>query len=164
MKNTNEIEGNDNFDDILNEASKGEKTFVTKSLQIATQINSILERKKMLQKDFAIKMGKSEAEISKWLSGFHNLTIKTIANIEAVLGETVIVTPLQFSNAPHAIEALISHINSPAPFRTPLDLNTRVDSKAIPIARVISMPHLTFMEVEFTEPLQNKPSYLPTGT
>ncbi len=37
-----------------------------------------------MQRDLANAMGKTEAEISKWLCGFHNFTIKTISKIEAV--------------------------------------------------------------------------------
>jgi transcriptional regulator with XRE-family HTH domain len=35
-------------------------------------------------------MGKSESEISKWLTGLHNLELRTIYKIEAVLGEDII--------------------------------------------------------------------------
>jgi len=40
-----------------------------------------------------LKLNKSNAEISKWLSGQHNLTVKSIAKIEEALGEEIITTP-----------------------------------------------------------------------
>lgn len=71
------------------------KQHVTKNLDIIDQIYDILERKAWTQKDLAKKMGKNESEISKWLSGLHNLTIKTIAKLEVVLGEDIILTPIE---------------------------------------------------------------------
>jgi transcriptional regulator with XRE-family HTH domain len=35
-------------------------------------------------------LGKSESEISKWLTGLHNLELRTIYKIEIALGEDVI--------------------------------------------------------------------------
>ena len=35
-------------------------------------------------------ISKSESEISKWLTGLHNLELRTIYKIEAALGEEVI--------------------------------------------------------------------------
>ena len=94
------------------EAPKEEKLFVSKSLHIASQIIAIMERKKMLQKDFAVLMGKTEPEISKWLSGFHNFTIKTITKIEAELDETIITTPKKvFEDIGDVIDKFVSSIN-----------------------------------------------------
>ncbi len=67
--------------------------FIDLNLDISEQIMEILSRKGWTQKDLANKLGKSEAEISKWLSGIHNLTLKSIAKMEATLGEFIIVTP-----------------------------------------------------------------------
>ncbi len=60
------------------------------SFAIADKIDAILKRKGMSQKEFAKKMNKTEAEVSRWLSGNHNFTIKTIAKITSVLGEDII--------------------------------------------------------------------------
>lgn len=83
--------------DFLNEVSKETPQesviFIEKSLAIVNIIFNILERKSLKQKDLAFLLGKSEAEISKWLGGTHNLTLRTISKIEAVLGESVIEIP-----------------------------------------------------------------------
>ena len=60
------------------------------SFAIADKIDAILKRKRMSQKEFAKRMNKTEAEVSRWLSGTHNFTIKTIAKITSVLGEDII--------------------------------------------------------------------------
>ncbi len=44
----------------------------------------------MTQRDFAKKIKRSEAEVSRWLSGTHNFTLSTIAKISAVLGEKIV--------------------------------------------------------------------------
>jgi len=60
------------------------------SIDIANRIFDILEMKKMKQKDLAKLMGKSEAEISKWLKGTHNFNIDTVLKIQTILDEEII--------------------------------------------------------------------------
>lgn len=60
------------------------------SFDIANRIDKILSNRKISQKDFAIMMGKKESEISKWLKGSHNFTLRTIAKITSVLNESII--------------------------------------------------------------------------
>lgn len=69
--------------------------FVDKNLDISEQVHTLLEQKGITQKQFAQMLGKNESEVSKWLSGLHNLTLKSIAKMEAVLGEDIIITPQQ---------------------------------------------------------------------
>lgn len=69
------------------------KLFVDNSLDIAVEVNNVLDEYGWTQKDLADKLGKSESEISKWLSGLHNLTLKSISKIESVLGRKVIEVP-----------------------------------------------------------------------
>lgn len=63
------------------------------SFAIADKIDAIIKEKGMTQKEFAKKMNKTEAEVSRWLSGTHNFTLKTIAKITNVLGESIIFIP-----------------------------------------------------------------------
>lgn len=60
------------------------------SFAISDRIQETLERRGWNQKQFAKKMQKTEAEISVWLSGQHNFTVKTLAKISCVLGEDII--------------------------------------------------------------------------
>lgn len=59
------------------------------SFLIADRIHEILERKGMRQKDIALRLGKKEPEISKWMRGMHNFTIDTLISIENALGEPI---------------------------------------------------------------------------
>lgn len=63
------------------------------SFAIAEKIDAILKEKELTQKEFARKMNKTEAEVSRWLSGTHNFTLKTIAKITAVLGRSIVIVP-----------------------------------------------------------------------
>lgn len=63
------------------------------SFAIAERIDSLLKKKGMSQKDLALKMGKRESEVSRWLTGRHNLTTRTIARISEVLGEEILIIP-----------------------------------------------------------------------
>lgn len=63
------------------------------SFAIADKIDAILKEKGLTQKEFARKMNKTEAEVSRWLSGTHNFTLKTIAKITAVLGRSIVIVP-----------------------------------------------------------------------
>lgn len=60
------------------------------SFDIADSIYSAIKGQGMTQKEFARRMGKTEAEVSVWLSGQHNFSIRTLARISTVLGIDVI--------------------------------------------------------------------------
>ncbi|WP_291867941.1 helix-turn-helix transcriptional regulator [Maribacter sp.] len=85
-KNKNNIIG-----DWLAEYGNPEIDIMVKhNLAIANKVARILKEKGMGKSEFADKMGKSASEVSKWLSGTHNFTIKTIAKLENALGEDLI--------------------------------------------------------------------------
>ncbi len=63
--------------------------FVNKSFDMADRIHALLKMKGMEQKDLANLLGKNESEISKWLTGTHNFTMRTLSTIEQVLGSEV---------------------------------------------------------------------------
>ena len=60
------------------------------SFAISDKIHKLLTNRGMTQKELAKKMGKTEAEVSVWLSGQHNFTLRTLAKISAVFGEDLI--------------------------------------------------------------------------
>lgn len=63
---------------------------VSLSFQIVDRIHEILVERSLLQKDLALMLGKSEAEISKWMRGTHNFTIDTVVAIEEALQAPVL--------------------------------------------------------------------------
>lgn len=77
------------------------RVFVSKNLAISNQISHILEQKGWSQNDLAKAMQKEPSEVSKLLSGLHNITLMSIANIETALGEDIITTPMEASEKYH---------------------------------------------------------------
>lgn len=63
---------------------------VALSFRIVDRICEILEEKGLKQKDLAVRLGKSEAEISKWMRGTHNFTIDTLVSIEDALEAPIV--------------------------------------------------------------------------
>lgn len=61
-------------------------------VEIANRIYMLMEERGMSQRDLAKSLGKTETEVSRWLSGTHNLTIATIAKLAVVFGDNIITT------------------------------------------------------------------------
>ena len=60
------------------------------SVQIANRIYEIMEERGLSQKNLASLLGKTETEVSRWLSGTHNMTVATIAKISTALNADII--------------------------------------------------------------------------
>lgn len=62
-----------------------------RSMDILDRIHELLHDKfDGKQKLLAEKMGKTEAEISKWINGNHNFTLKTISKLETAFGAEIL--------------------------------------------------------------------------
>jgi transcriptional regulator with XRE-family HTH domain len=81
------------MDEIRSTISPEMKLQMEMSVAIANRIYEILEAKGMTQKELAKLLGKTETEVSRWLSGTHNLTLSTICKISAALDEEVVTVP-----------------------------------------------------------------------
>ena len=78
------------FRDAVAQIPNDVRIEVDLSFAIADKIDAILKQKGMTQKEFARKMGKTEAEVSRWVGGTHNFILRTIAKISDVLGERIL--------------------------------------------------------------------------
>ena len=75
----------------LNENGDPEiEAFVEKNLAVTEKVRLALEAKGWSNAQFAHAMGKAPSEVSKWLSGMHNLTLKSIIKMETALGMDLI--------------------------------------------------------------------------
>ncbi len=66
------------------------QTEVQLSADIIARIDALLKKKNMTQRDLARKLGKSDAVVSRWTTGFPNLTLRSIAELSTALGEPLI--------------------------------------------------------------------------
>lgn len=87
------------------------------SFAIADQIHAILIKQGKTQRDLAKMMGKKESEISKWMTGRHNFTSRSLAKISAALGEPIVMT-VQQAEEKYADDVIVpvevsSNINRP---------------------------------------------------
>ena len=78
------------FQEELAKVADDVKMELDMSFALADKIDAILKEKNISQKQLAKKMGKTEAEVSRWLGGTHNFTLRTIAKISAALGVTLL--------------------------------------------------------------------------
>lgn len=82
-----------NISDWLKENGDPEiESFIKKNLAISEKVRLAMEKKGWKSQDLAQAMGKSPSEVSKWLSGMHNLTLKSIIKMEQALGISLLHT------------------------------------------------------------------------
>lgn len=78
------------FKDALEKTNPAIRKEVGFSFDIAKRISDVLAAKHWTQADLARATGKKASLVSRWLSGTHNFTIQTIAEIENALGASII--------------------------------------------------------------------------
>lgn len=77
---------------FLQETPKEFDYFIQHSMDFSIQLSNLLKTSKISQKEFAAILSKEESEVSKWMSGNHNFTLKSISKIEAALDQQLIFT------------------------------------------------------------------------
>lgn len=66
------------------------RRMVDLSFKIVDRIHEILKAKGLKQKELALRLGKKESEICRWMRGTHHFNIDTLITIENALGDPVI--------------------------------------------------------------------------
>ena len=64
--------------------------FIKRNLEITQNVCIILKERGIKKNKFAKMLNKKPSEVSKWLSGLHNLTLKSITKMEVVLDANLI--------------------------------------------------------------------------
>lgn len=78
---------------IASETPEEVKIFVRLYADLLIRVNELLKQNEFTQSSLAQKMKKTPSEISKWMNGEHNFTLKSIAKLQAELGGTLIEVP-----------------------------------------------------------------------
>lgn len=81
------------FQQILDETPGEIDIFISLYADLVVRIQEILKEKNITQKELAERMDKSPSEISKWLNGEHNFTLRSLAKLSAELGEPLLEVP-----------------------------------------------------------------------
>jgi transcriptional regulator with XRE-family HTH domain len=89
-----------------------DKILIEESYALADRIHFLLEKHHISQKELAERLGKSESEISKWLSGGHNFTSHTLVKIGIAVGERVYSIPSESEQKIEEIEKLANVLKS----------------------------------------------------
>jgi transcriptional regulator with XRE-family HTH domain len=80
-------------DRLLKSTPKDVEIFVDLYADLLVRINQLLRENKISKKELAEKMDKKPSEISKWLCGEHNFTLRSLAKLSAELGEPLLEVP-----------------------------------------------------------------------
>ena len=86
------------FQEILDETPEDVEIFVRLYADLVVRINQLLVENNISKKQLADKMDKKPSEISKWLSGEHNFTLRSLAKLSAELGEPLMEVPKKKAN------------------------------------------------------------------
>jgi len=63
---------------------------VAMEFAISNRISELMERRGLSKCEFAQALGKRPSEVTKWLSGQHNFTIRTISMLSDFFGEPLL--------------------------------------------------------------------------
>lgn len=78
---------------IFDNTPEETKIYVDLYSDIVLRINYLLNKQGYSQKKLADNLGKRPSEVNKWLISEHNFTLKSIAKLQAELGEPIINIP-----------------------------------------------------------------------
>jgi transcriptional regulator with XRE-family HTH domain len=80
-------------DKLIKSTPKEVEIFVDLYADLVVRINQILRDKGLTKKELAENLGKHPSEVSKWLNGEHNFTLRSLAKLSAELGEPLLEVP-----------------------------------------------------------------------
>ncbi|SFE43318.1 helix-turn-helix domain-containing protein [Thermoflexibacter ruber] len=86
-------------DRLLKNTPKDVEIFVDWYADLVVRINQLLRENKITKKELAEKLDKKPSEVSKWLNGEHNFTLRSLAKLSAELGEPLLEVPKRKNQA-----------------------------------------------------------------
>jgi transcriptional regulator with XRE-family HTH domain len=111
-------------DRLLKNTPTEVKIYVDLYADIVVRINQLLKEKGITQKKLAEMMEKKPSEISKWLSGEHNFTLKSLAKLSAELGEPLLEVPKRISHpefikvSGRSVQSFVIHLKNDSKIKT----------------------------------------------
>ena len=59
-------------------------------MAISNRINELMLKRGLSKLEFAQALGKRPSEVTKWLSGQHNFTVRTLSLLSSFFGESLV--------------------------------------------------------------------------
>jgi transcriptional regulator with XRE-family HTH domain len=112
------------FQRILDNTPKDVDIFVDWYADLVVRINQLLRENNMSKKELAEKMNKKPSEISKWLNGEHNFTLRSLAKLSAELGEPLMEVSKKKAQTEFVEDGYMCRVHTFVNY-TKLDTNTR---------------------------------------
>ena len=81
------------FKKMVEEVPADIKAEVDLSFAIADRLDFLIKKRGLTKKEFAEAVGKRPSEVTKWLSGQHNFTLRTLAMLSSFFGQSLIDIP-----------------------------------------------------------------------
>ena len=81
---------NVSFKEMISEVPAEIKAEVDLSFAISERLERLIKDKGLSKKEFADAIGKRPSEVTKWLSGQHNFTLRTLAMLSTFFGESLV--------------------------------------------------------------------------
>jgi len=78
------------FEDMITQTSPEIQQEVAMEFAISNRINDLMTKRGLNKLELAKALGKRPSEITKWLSGQHNFTIRTLSLLSAFFGEPLV--------------------------------------------------------------------------
>ena len=79
------------YDQIVASIPNEVRVEVDMEMAVSDRIYNLMSARGLSKAEFARAVGKRPCEITKWLSGQHNFTIRTLAMLTSFFGESLIV-------------------------------------------------------------------------
>jgi transcriptional regulator with XRE-family HTH domain len=99
-------------DRLLKSTPKDIEIFVDWYADILVRINLLLHEKGITKKELAANLDKKPSEISKWLSGEHNFTLRSLAKLSAELGELLLEVPKKKTRTEFVEDGFICRVHT----------------------------------------------------
>lgn len=79
------------FRELLGNITPQERMETRMSFEISNRIDFLMREKGLTKKQLADALGRRPSEVTKWLSGEHNFTIRTLGMLSMFFGRPIIV-------------------------------------------------------------------------
>lgn len=78
------------FDEMLAKTSPAIQQEVAMEFAVSNRIYELMKQRGLTKLQFAKALGKKPSEVTKWLSGQHNFTLRTLSMLSSYFGEPLI--------------------------------------------------------------------------